>query len=94
MRDITITTQEYLKLGLINNLSYEILPYKEPNVFNNFFSIFGIPNNSESFPFKYILYYNDVIIKESKGYITPEEKEDWSVYKTMDDKIKGKLELL
>tara|TARA_R110000868_G_scaffold278187_3_gene538049 strand:+ start:1502 stop:1786 length:285 start_codon:yes stop_codon:yes gene_type:complete len=94
MRTINIQEQEYESLGLVNNLSYEILPYKEPTIINNFFSFFGVSNNSEKFPFSYTLSYNGKIIKDSKEYMTPEELDDWSVYQIMDEKIKAKLELI
>jgi hypothetical protein len=77
MRTINIREQEYKSLGLVNILSYEILPFNEVN-----------------FPFKYILYYNENIVEESIGYMTPEELDDWSIYPIMDDKIKAKLELI
>ncbi len=77
MRTITITTQEYLSLGLVNTLSYQIMPFDEVN-----------------FPFNYILYYNDLIVEASVGYMTSEELDDWSVYQTMDEKIKAKLDLI
>jgi hypothetical protein len=77
MRTINITLQEYQSLGLVNILSYEIMPFDEVN-----------------FPFNYILYYNDLIVEASVGYMTPEELEDWSVYQTMDEKIKAKLGLI
>jgi len=77
MRTITITTQEYQSLGLVNILSYEILPFDEVN-----------------FPFNYILSYNETIVEESQGYMTPEELDDWTVFQIMDDKIKAKLDLI
>lgn len=77
MRTINIQEQEYKSLGLVNILSYEIMPFDEIN-----------------FPFNYILSYNVNIVEESIGYITPEELDDWSVYPTMDDKIKAKLDLI
>jgi len=77
MRTIEITLQEYKSLGLVNILSYEIMPF-----------------DGELFPFNYILYYNETIVEESVGYMTPEELDDWSVYQIMDDKIKAKLGLI
>jgi len=77
MRTINITTQEYKNLGLVNTLSYQIMPFDEVN-----------------FPFNYILLYNETIVEESVGYMTPEELEDWSIYQIMDEKIKAKLGLI
>jgi hypothetical protein len=77
MRTIEITLQEYKSLGLVNILSYEILPF-----------------NNVNFPFTFILFYNTDIVIQSIEYLTPEELDDWSIYPTLDDKIKAKLNLI
>jgi hypothetical protein len=80
VRTISIEPQEYLNYGIVNKLSYEILPF--------------IENESEGlFPFNYILYYDENEVVNSIGYMTPEELDDWSVYRIMDEKIEGKLNL-
>jgi hypothetical protein len=94
MRSINIQEQEYKSLGLINNLSYEILPFNDPNFIQKFFSFLRLIENGSYFPFNYKLCYNDIVIEESEGYMTPEELNDWSIYKIMDDKIKAKLDLI
>jgi hypothetical protein len=62
MRTIEITEQEYKSLGLVNILSYEIMPFDEVN-----------------FPFNYILLYDETIVEESQGYMTPEELEQLEI---------------
>jgi len=93
MRTITITPQEYKNLGLVNSLSYEILPFNEPNFIIKFFSFLRLTDGGSYFPFSYVLSYDGNIIEESKGYMTPEELDDWSVYTIMDEKIKAKLNI-
>jgi hypothetical protein len=94
MRTINITEQEYKSLGLINSLSYEILPFNEPNFIKKFFAFFRLFDGGSYFPFSYVLSYNETIVEESEGYMTPEEQGDWSIYPIMDDKIKAKLDLI
>jgi hypothetical protein len=94
MRTITITEQEYKSLGLVNTLSYEILPFNEANFITKFFAFFRLVDGGSYFPFSYVLSYNETIVEESQGYMTPEELDDWTVYPIMDDKIKAKLELI
>ena len=94
MRTIEIREQEYKSLGLVNTLSYEILPFNEANFINKFFAFFRLVEDGSYFPFSYILSYGETIVEESQGYMTPEELDDWSVFQIMDDKIKAKLDLI
>lgn len=76
MRTINIIPQEFKEYGIVNKLSYEILPFDEIN-----------------FPFKYILYYNDLEIVNSIDYLSELEFNDWSIFQLMDNKIENKIGL-
>ena len=91
MRTINIIEQDYQNYGIVNKLSYEILPFDDGTN--------GISEPQEeivisgNFPFNYILYNNDIEVVNSIGYLTEEEFSDWSVFELMDTKIENKIGL-
>jgi sensor domain CHASE-containing protein len=94
MRTISIEPQEYLSYGIVNKLSYEILPFIENKSEDLENESENLENQLEGlFPFNYILYYDENEVVNSIEHMTPEELSDWSVYKNMDEKIEGKLTL-